>query len=141
MRIRRATKSDLPACINILIRAFAGQENWNKKNARLFLEERIRLWPSLCFCLESGKKVAGFMFCEEFTYVKGKYLWVVEFAIDPEFQGKGFGKQALEFIEGRARKNGFDVLYLAADIKENAIKVYKKFGFKKTNWLFMEKEL
>ncbi len=124
-----------------MIEAFAGQENWTEKTARARLEEKMREAPHLCFCLELNKKVVGFMFCEQFDYAKGKYLWVAEFAIDSKHQGKGFGKQALRFIEDFARKNNFNVLYLAANIKEKAFKIYEKYGFKKTNWFFMEKEL
>jgi ribosomal protein S18 acetylase RimI-like enzyme len=141
MEIRKASRNDLPACVKIMVEAFAGQENWTEERARARLEEKIREAPHLCFCLELEGKVIGFMFCEQFDYAKGKYLWVAEFAIDPKYQGKGFGKQALEFIERFAKENGFDVLYLAANRKEKAYQLYLKKGFKDTNWFFMEKEL
>ena len=66
---------------------------------------------------------------------------LAQMGVHIDHQGKGFGKQALEFIEDYARKNNFNVLYLAANIKEKAFKIYEKYGFKKTNWFFMEKEL
>lgn len=125
----------------IMVDAFKGRESWTKKRARARLEEKIREAPQLCFCLWLEGNIIGLMFCEQFDYVKGRYLWVAEFAIAPGEQGKGFGKQALGFIEKFAKENGFDVLYLAANIKEKAFKIYEKMGFKKTNWFFMEKEL
>jgi len=141
MQIRNATIKDLPDCVKIMIEAFAGQENWTEKTARARLEEKLGTVPKLCFCLELNKKVVGFMFCEQFDYSKGKYLWVAEFAIDSKHQGKGFGKQALEFIEKFARENKFNVLYLVANKNEKAYKIYQKQGFKDTHQSFMEKEL
>ncbi len=139
--IRKAKETDLPACIKIMIEAFAGQENWTEKTARGRLEEKIREAPNLCFCLELEGKVVGFMFCEQFDYAKGNYLWLAEFAISPKEQGKGFGKQALKFIENLAKENKFNILYLVANKKEKAYKIYQKQGFKNTNQFFMEKEL
>lgn len=141
MQIRKASKSDLSDCVKIMINAFAGQESWTEKTARARLEEKIIDAPQLCFCLEQNGMVIGFMFCEQFDYAKGRYLWVAEFAIKPEEQGKGFGKQGLEFIEKFAEENGFNVLYLAANKKEKAYQMYLKKGFRDTEWFFMEKEL
>ncbi len=141
MQIRKATRNDLSDCIKIMIQAFAGQENWTAKTARARLEEKLKEAPQLCFCLEQDKRLVGFMFCEQFDYAKGRYLWVAEFAVSPKEQGKGFGKQALEFIEKFAKENGFNVLYLAANRKAKAYRMYLKKGFKDTNWFFMEKEL
>lgn len=124
-----------------MIEAFAGQENWNEKTAMARLEEKFQSVPQICFCLESDKQLAGFMFCEQFDYAKGRYLWVAEFAIAPKEQRKGFGTQAIKFIEDYARKNNFDVLYLVTNKNENSYKIYKKQGFKDTRQVFMEKEL
>lgn len=141
MHIRQALKTDLPSCTKIMVEAFADQENWTEERARKRLEEKFYTVPQICFCLESGNQLVGFMFCEQFDYAKGRYLWVAEFAIDPKEQGKGFGTQALKFIEDYARKNNFDVLYLVTNKNEKSYKIYKKQGFKDTNQVFMEKEL
>ena len=141
IKIRKATKKDLPACVEIMVEAFAGQEDWTNERALVRLEEKIREAPQLCFCLEKDNNLIGLMFCEQFDYAKGRYLWIAEFAIKPKEQGKGFGNQALKFIEKFAKENGFDVLYLAANRKEKAYQMYLKRGFKDTEWFFMEKEL
>ena len=142
LNIRQARESDLPACAEIMITEFSKQgEPWTTDSAKTRLADEIMGAPELCFCLEFDEKLIGFMFCEKFNYVKGKYLWVAEFAISSEYQSKGHGLKALQFIEKYAKEKSFDVLYLATNIKEKAFKIYEKFGFRKTNWFFMEKEL
>lgn len=141
-RIRNATEAGIPVCAAILSEEFKKQgELWTSETANARMSELFENAPEICFCLELGNKVIGIMFCETFNHVKGKYLWIAEFAITAEHQGKGFGLKALQFIEKAARAKKIAVLYLAASLKEKPIKMYEKFGFKKTNWLFMEKEL
>ncbi len=141
-RIRNAAESDIPVCAAIFSEEFRKQgELWTSETANARMSELFGHSPELCFCLELDGKVIGVMFCETFNHVKGRYLWVAEFAIKAEHQGKGFGLKALRFIEKVAKAKKIAVLYLAASLKEKPIKMYEKFGFKRTNWLFMEKEL
>jgi len=140
--IRRARGTDLPACTKILVEEFGKQgEPFTNETGRARLEELLSNNPDLCFCLELEGKVIGFAFAERFKYAKGDYLWVSEFAINAQNQGKGFGLETLRFMEKLAKEKGFNSLYLAANIKERAFKIYEKFGFKKTGFFFMEKEL
>jgi len=139
-KIRTAKKIDLTTCAKILTKEFRKQgENWTQDSAEKRLAELIKDNPNLCFCLEIDKKIIGFAFAERFTYIKGEYLWISEFAIEAENQGKGFGVKTLQFMEKLGKEKGFNVLYLAANVNEKAYKTYEKFGFENTNYCFMEK--
>jgi ribosomal protein S18 acetylase RimI-like enzyme len=142
LNIRNAVKADLPSCARILVDEFSKQgEQWNEKSAAARLSELLEDNPDLCFCLELQGKIIGMLFCEKFSYIKGNYLWLSEFAITSKHQGEGHGLKALKFIEGLAKKKGFNVLILGANEKEKAFNFYKKFGFEATNYRFIEKEV
>ena len=60
--------------------------------------------------------------------------WLDRFMIDERYQGKGYGKMALELVKKQLRKDyGRTKIYLSVH-KENhlAIKMYEKSMFKKT---------
>lgn len=142
LNIRTATEAELPACAKILMDELRKQgEEWVMDSAKARLAELRENNPDLCFCLELDGKVIGFSFAETFNYIKGRYLWISEFVIETENQGKGFGLEALRFMEKLGKERGFNILYLATNIEEKAFKIYEKFGFRNTKYCFMEKEL
>ena len=116
-------------------------EDWTLESAEARLSELLKNNPSLCFCLELDGETIGLVFAETYKHVKGSYLWISELVIKEEQQGKGYGLKTLQFMENLAKENGFNVLVLAANVKEKAFKIYEKFGFKSTGYCFMEKGL
>lgn len=55
---------------------------------------------------------------------------LLSMCVDPDFQGKGYGQQLLEFLIRKARKNKAEKLFLEVRISnETAINLYKKSGF------------
>lgn len=51
-------------------------------------------------------------------------------AVDPDYQGKNFGQQLLDFAITFAKSKGWDKLVLYSSTKlENAIHIYRKKGF------------
>ena len=142
LKIRMAKETEISECARILLEEFSKQgEPWSLETAKARLSELFKNNPDLCFCLELNEEIVGFSFAERFKYAKGNYLWISELAVSSEQQGKGFGLQALKFMENLAEEQDFDALILAANRDEKAFKIYEKFGFKPTNYEFMEKEL
>lgn len=69
-------------------------------------------------------------FCCVAIYNQGSTLWIREVAVDPAFQGMGFGKKLMEQAICHGVENGAAKGFLAADIlNENAIRLYEKYGF------------
>jgi ribosomal protein S18 acetylase RimI-like enzyme len=142
LNIRLAGKKDLSICAKILLDEFRKQgEEWTIESAKERLKELMERTPELCFCLEVNGKIVGFVFAETYKFIKGNYLWISEFAIEGKNQGKGYGLETLRFMERLAREREFNVLTLVANTHEKAFKIYKKFGFKNTQYCFMEKDL
>lgn len=142
LNIRLASKKDLPVCSKILLDEFRKQgEDWTIESAKERLEELMERTPEFCFCLEVNGKITGFVFAETYKFIKGNYLWISELAIEEKNQRKGYGLQTLRFMEKIAREKGFNVLTLVSNIHEKAFKIYEKFGFKNTDYCFMEKDL
>ena len=80
-------------------------------------------------------EIVGFIICsnmegdERAEYIRAAEL--VSIAIDPEYQGQGFGQRLLQdaLIELKAKKVQLIRLQVKTN-NENAIKLYTKFGFR-----------
>ena len=69
----------------------------------------------------------------EFTLSNKKYSFVIHIiniAIDPEFQGKGYGTVLMNYLLEDARSKGVEFAYLEVrPSNERAITLYRRFGF------------
>ncbi|MNJ44338.1 ribosomal-protein-alanine N-acetyltransferase [compost metagenome] len=69
-------------------------------------------------------------FCCVSIYNEGTTLWIREIAVDPQYQGQGFGKQLMEQAIQYGVTNEATKGFLAADIlNKHAIAMYEKYGF------------
>ena len=62
-------------------------------------------------------------------------VWLGWYCVDPKFQGKGIGKQILQWTIDKARSEGESILRLYTSPEESPVAqlVYDKFGFKTTD--------
>ena len=61
-------------------------------------------------------------------------LYVRSMAVHPQGRGKGIGQALLAHVEGYARAQGFNRLYLSTTpFLTEAIRLYERFGFRRTN--------
>ncbi len=61
--------------------------------------------------------------------------------VDPDYQGKGIGKEILNFIEMFAKKNNATKIVLDVVIGNPVLGFYEKLGFQKTEILLGKKIL
>lgn len=142
LKIRQARESDLQGCADIVVEEFNKQgEGFTPETARGRVHQLYEMNPDLCFCLELSGKMIGLIFCERFNYAKGNYMWISEFVIKEDYQGKGYGKKTLEFIMKVAKEKRVGVIQLQTREDGKALKIYEKFGFKKTGFINLEKEI
>jgi ribosomal protein S18 acetylase RimI-like enzyme len=74
-------------------------------------------------------EIAGF--CCVAIYSEGTTLWIREIAVDPGYQGKGYGKRLMEQAVCYGIEKGAVKGFLAVDtMNESAIHIYDKYGFK-----------
>ncbi|MHA1732212.1 MAG: GNAT family N-acetyltransferase [Promethearchaeota archaeon] len=82
-----------------------------------------------------ARRIVGFVFVSEESHSKhvdltGRIAHVVNFAIAPQFQGRGHGTYLMEIVTRAYRKN-FDWMKLEVKTTNaRAIRLYEKFGFK-----------
>ncbi|NER13854.1 GNAT family N-acetyltransferase [Leptobacterium flavescens] len=91
-------------------------------------EENIINKGGHIFFARMGEEIAGtfsLIKVEEGVYELGKM------AVDPKFQGQRIGQKLMEFCIDFSRKQSWDKLLLYSNTKlENAIHIYRKYGFK-----------
>ncbi|MEE1926487.1 GNAT family N-acetyltransferase [Pseudomonas sp. 148P] len=96
--------------------------------------------------LEDGQRVCAMLvLCPE-----PEAMLLSNVAVDPACQGRGFGRQLIDFAEARAREAGFALirLYTNAAMSGN-LTLYQRLGYREThrgvehgfNRVFMEKAL
>ena len=75
-----------------------------------------------------GSKIVGF--CCVSIYNEGTTLWIREIAVDPAYQGMGFGKKLMAQAIAYGIENGASKGFLHADVlNKNAIVLYEKYNF------------
>jgi len=72
----------------------------------------------------------------------GRYYFVDELYIKPEFRQKGLGNEAMQFVEKFAQQNGVQVIYLEVE-KHNlgGLKLYNKMGYSDNGRILLNKKL
>jgi ribosomal protein S18 acetylase RimI-like enzyme len=88
-----------------------------------------RIAAGQSWVLDDAGAVAGIVVIEA---TPGHFL-LDNIAVSPAFQGRGYGRILMEFVEGRAREAGYDHvrLYTHVMMTEN-IALYQKLGFVET---------
>ncbi len=95
--------------------------------ALAFLSE-LRVPVSRSFVLEESGKLIGYII---YRVVKEE-MHVLNIAIRPDWQGKGYGKRLMKWAMERERKEG--VKYVTLEVRKSnikAIRLYEKLGFQK----------
>jgi diamine N-acetyltransferase len=116
-------------------------ENERRENLMTLLSNESfgKLWLILHEERIAGYTFLGFGFSFEF---KGRDAFIDELFIRPEFQGKGIGKAAIDFVIEQSKALGVKVVHLEAEKhNERALQLYQKRGFKDHNRYLLSKYL
>ena len=120
MIIREWTKEDISIIAEMECRCF--HDPWTEE----MLADTLRFPVYHCFLAEEGGQVCGYccliLVCEDAE--------VGNIAVDAPFRGKGMGKALMEAMHDRAKERGATQCFLEVRVSnENAIALYKKFGY------------
>lgn len=105
-------------------------DKFSKKEWSVFNKESGYQWDEkeYSFIVLENKKIIGLL---KFKII-GRASYLVEFIIHKEFRNKRIGKKLFEKFEKFSKEKNCHVLYLETTEKhKEAIKFYKKMGFKK----------
>ena len=142
--IRKATSSDLTYILNIIKnctnhmidnKIFQWNENYPSKG---ILKDDIK--SNNLYLIEKNEKTIGcVMKSKKQSKVYKKVKWITEnkknlyvhrLAVDPKYQGKGYGIKLMDFVERNALKNNFISIRLDTFSKNKRnVKFYKKRGY------------
>ncbi len=141
VRLVLAKKSDLSKLAKILSRAFTESNRfYSFSQAKKCVQDLFSKNPKTCFCITEKRELVGLVFCRS-SFWQTKKLKINEFAVAPTAQKKGIGSRALKELQKWAKKEKFSSVLLTTDQKSPAFWFYQKNGFKKTDYVTMEKAL
>jgi ribosomal protein S18 acetylase RimI-like enzyme len=112
MQIRLMQKQDLPALFNLWEKAKLSTTtpNREKRECELMLQRN----PTTCFVATEQTQIIGSIFGAN----NGRRAWIYHFAVDPNFQRKGIGKELYKTVEEALKETGVTKI-IAAVAKDN----------------------
>lgn len=131
MKIKKATKKDFWEIAKIIKKEYGKKpyfEKWTEKNAIKTLNYYSKV-GNIYVCI-IRKSIVGAIILRKEYYNKGYHLIIKELVVDEKFQGKGIGKELVNFVEEFCRKNKIRAINLYANKKALAYKFYVKRGYK-----------
>jgi|WetSurMetagenome_2_1015567.scaffolds.fasta_scaffold71583_2 aminoglycoside 6'-N-acetyltransferase I len=129
MRIRKATKKDFSRIAELMDREYSKppyDEPWKKKNAIKTLKYFERVGEIFVLV---DKKILGFIISRDEYYNEGGSAVIEELIVDSNFQGRGFGRKLVEYVENRCRKKKIKRILLMTSNRAPAFHFYKKMGY------------
>ena len=143
MKIKKANKRDFNNIATLMINEYSKppyNEKWTKNGAIKTLEYDSKYYDIHIGIV--GKKIVGFIISGVEVYNDKKGIYCYELVVGNKFQGKGYGKELMSFIENRCSQIGGSYVHLSANIKSKAFKFYKKLGYEHSkNFVRMAKEI
>jgi len=131
MELRPITRDNWYACIKMKVRP--DQENFVANNT--FSLAQAAYTPGMVpLAAYDGDTMVGFTMFEATPDDAGRY-WIMRVMVDPEQQGKGYGRALMGAVITRMRHDITDLHEIALDYHEDnavAAKLYASLGFQPT---------
>lgn len=143
--IKLYERKDIKSCAELLINTYNGYPwecNWTMESAMRYLEEFVSCERFVGFTVWEDDHIIGASFCHEKTWWNNDELFIDEFYIAPEYQGKGYGKKMINTIEEYIKEKSLAGFTLLTNRYMPAPNFYRKSGFiDGEHILFMYKEV
>lgn len=126
----------IPAVVNLMVDFYAidGYPINKETTTNLFLEFVNKPEAGKCFAIKYNNEICGYTILIQFFSfeMSGNVLLLDELYIDSNYQGKGIGKKAIEFIKQFSQENNYKKIVLEVEPHNlRAIQLYEKEQFKK----------
>ena len=128
----------IPAIVNLMVDFYAidGYPINKETTTNLFLEFVNKPEAGKCFVIKYNNEICGYTILVQFFSfeMSGNVLLLDELYIANNYQGKGIGKKAMEFIKQFSQENNYKKIVLEVEPhNQRAIQLYEKEQFKKHN--------
>ena len=140
MKIRPATKNDIPTIVEMIAKDKLGalRENFKvplpKKYYNAFAQIDSGPNQELMVIEDESQEVIGTLqlsFIQYLTYQGGIRAQIEAVRVHENYRGKGIGQKLFEWAIGRAKEKGAHVVQLTTDKERpEALRFYENLGFK-----------
>jgi GNAT superfamily N-acetyltransferase len=141
VEIQEGTQKDLPEVLRLFKQPDMDHDILSIEQAqRVF--DRIRNYPNyIIYVAKADHKIVGafsLLIMDKLSHMGAKSGIVDDVVVHQAWQGRGIGKQLMQFAMDRCRESGCYKLALTSDVKrEAAHHFYEKLGFKKHGYSFI----
>lgn len=114
-------------------------ENWTLERAKKRVKYITSNFTSLAYTIKKEEDIVGFMFGKLDIIGEDDIFYLDELFINPSFQRKGYGLQALNKLETELRDRNINKIELHTI--DDDVKFYNKCGYTKSPYIHFEKKL
>jgi ribosomal protein S18 acetylase RimI-like enzyme len=141
MKIRKATKDDIEWVTKEFI-IESEKEPYNEKWTNEIAKKKIinDFKNNKVVILEDKERV-GFVMFNEYFWEDQKVGSIELIIIPAKYQGKGYGKMLLNYVEEYFKNKNINKITLLSEIGSKAFEIYNKIGYKQTKLIMMKKKL
>ena len=130
------TKENIPTIVNLMVNFYAidGYPINKENTTNLFSEFVNKPESGKCFVIKYNNEICGYILLIQFmSFEMGGYVMLLdELYIHTDFQGKGIGKSAMQFVKDFAKTNNYKKIVLEVEPhNQRAIHLYEKESFRK----------
>lgn len=142
--IRKIGKNDIDKFIEIYESGYGKMDRYFYKNRKAIKKYFKWLIKRDGFFIMEGNEAISFIVCDSnWIGLYGKVGEIHEIAVKKEWKKRGIGKMLVRIAENYLKAKGCNVFELWVGEKNDAIKFYKKLGYKEKEkigeWIRMEK--
>jgi ribosomal protein S18 acetylase RimI-like enzyme len=150
LKLSRVTRDDFEVYIQRIIKFYANESilagRWLEKDSmdnsvkaiNEILPQKEKTENQYLYNIFSNEINIGYLW---YGYIENDEAYLMALEIDKEYQGKGFGEEALELMEQQIKRDNKKKIRLHVyNISEKAVKLYSKNGYK-TMSMIMLKEI
>lgn len=147
MIIRKMMKNDTDSVIAMMRVFYDSPAVLHKGSEEIFRRD-------IADCTGDCPYVYGYVFCENgeicgysmiargySTEYGGECIWIEDLYVKPEYRGHGIGTEFFSALEREYRGKAVRYRLEAEESNENAVKLYKKCGFKVSPYVVLDKEV
>ena len=141
VEIREAIDADLPAILSLYAQPDLDDGKVLSIERAQKILARIRSYPDYrIYAAKAGEEIVGtfaLLIMDNLAHMGAPSAIVEDVVVDPDWQGKGIGKQMVQFAVERSKDLGCYKLALSSNLKrEVAHRFYESLGFRRHGYSY-----